>query len=174
MARAKCDDLEQLLRKAEAMINVGLLSEFFESEDNIPAAVADPRNELSAALKQTLSVIDTFKNSTEPVPQSEFRKAAASHSEMAGKALNAFLRELNTYVATSESEETGRHATLISGALSEIGKINETINLIAVNASVEAARAGAAGRGFSVIASEIQSLSHKSADVFRELKRQLR
>jgi len=172
--RAVCDELEEHLKRAERMVRSGLLSEFFGQEADIPAEIAAPRQILSDALAETLRVIAQFRNATQPVEQRAFRVAAANHSKMAGTALNDFLRELNQFVATSELEENGRNAGLISGALSEIGKINETINLIAVNASVEAARAGEAGRGFSVIASEIQSLSLKSADVFRDLKRRLR
>lgn len=50
----------------------------------------------------------------------------------------------------------GARQTLVS-AFSEIRKISTSVRLTAINASVEAARAGDAGRGFSVIASEVKS-----------------
>lgn len=174
VAREKCDALVAHLRGAKVMMESGVLTEFFGSVDDIPPDLATSRTQLLAALEDTLSVIDGFNAAPGLADQGVLRGAAGQHSESVGPSVNDFLRGLNAFVATSESEETGRNASLISGALQEIGKINETINLIAVNASVEAARAGEAGRGFSVIASEIQSLSHKSADVFRDLKKRLR
>ncbi len=164
----------ELLVAARDMVTTGLLQNFFTTEDEIPAEIGGPRGRLIEALESVIRSMESTSRNIDSVNDLELRKLALTSAHDVGNALNDFLRELNNYVAMSESEETGRNAGLISGALSEIGKINETINLIAVNASVEAARAGEAGRGFSVIASEIQSLSHKSADVFRDLKKRLR
>lgn len=45
----------------------------------------------------------------------------------------------------------------------QIGDLAERINVLSINASIEAARAGAAGRGFKVIASEVKTLAHESS-----------
>jgi methyl-accepting chemotaxis protein len=52
---------------------------------------------------------------------------------------------------------------------SNIEKIGKTTNILALNASIEAARSGEAGLGFKVIASEIKALSKKSNDSIKEI-----
>lgn len=64
----------------------------------------------------------------------------------------------------------------ISGSSQQIGGIIKTIedisyqtNILALNASVEAARAGTAGKGFAVVAGEVQSLANKSAEAAKNI-----
>lgn len=59
----------------------------------------------------------------------------------------------------AQAQQQFRH---IQGMLHDVRKIADQTNLLAVNASVEAARAGAAGKGFSVVAAEVRNLSIRS------------
>ena len=55
-----------------------------------------------------------------------------------------------------------RHATDTERALHELGTISKTILFISINASIEAARAGDAGRSFTVIANDIRTLARNA------------
>ncbi len=81
---------------------------------------------------------------------------------------NANIRITNDTIR--DIEELEKESKMITEIIAVINDIADQTNLLSLNASIEAARAGDAGRGFSVVAEEIRNLSTKSVSAAAEIE----
>jgi methyl-accepting chemotaxis protein len=89
--------------------------------------------------------------------------------------VNSTVEDLGEKVtsALSELRRLSQLATNIEGVARNVSEISGQVRMLGLNASIEAARAGAAGKGFAIVAGEIKSLAQQSEQSSQDISTQL-
>lgn len=137
---------------------------------------ADETDQAVTAINEMSATADSVaQNATETENFTRAANQNAEHSKQVVAHATETVRSLNDDVdeATHRVLEMQQGAQKINDVLSVIGGIAEQTNLLALNAAIEAARAGEQGRGFAVVADEVRALAARTQQSTSEINSML-
>ncbi|WP_371916122.1 methyl-accepting chemotaxis protein [Pseudomonas sp. URIL14HWK12:I9] len=129
----------------------------------------------TAVTQMTTAVEEVARNATFAAQATQAsQQSAAQGRERVVQTLSSITRLSDSVASTSDQvSQLANQTQSISQVLEVIRGIADQTNLLALNAAIEAARAGEQGRGFAVVADEVRALAHRTQSSTQDIEKMI-